>query len=85
LGVGKEMREYAPALLPFPFVGWGFKSSAGSVVGVLDVPQATPVLTATDSLQDPNMASNPTIGTGTLQGALDTRPAVVLKPTFVQK
>jgi hypothetical protein len=85
LGAGVRVYEYAPALLPFPFAGWGFKSSAGSVVGVLDVPQATPLLTTATSLQDPKMASNPTVGTGTLQGALDSRSAVVLKPTFAVK
>lgn len=85
LGAGVSISEYAPALLPFPFAGWGFKSSAGSVVGVLNVPQATPLLTAATSLQDPKMASNPTVGTGTLQGALDSRSAVVLKPTFAVK
>jgi len=85
LGAGSALSEYAPALLPFPFAGWGFRSDASSKVGALDVPQATPILTTSDSLQDPKMASNPTVGTGTLQGALDTRPAVVLKPTFVIK
>ena len=85
LGVGAPMFEYAPSLLPFPFAGWGFKTTASSIIGEQTSPLATPILTVSDSLQDPKMTSNPTVGTGTLQGALDTRPATVLKPTFAVK
>lgn len=85
LGAGFTLETYAPSLLPFPFAGWGFKTDSSSLVGAQELPVATPQLTEANTIQTPQMANNPVAGAGTLQGALDTRPTVVLKPTFAVK
>jgi len=85
LGSGVSLEAASPALLPYPYTGWGVKTDSSSIVGAVDYPLQTPQLTASGTLAEPNMESNPTIGTNTFQGVLDAREVRVLRPTFARK
>jgi hypothetical protein len=82
---GKSISRDAPALLAWPFSGYGVKTSSASFVGLVDAPQATPHLTVSGVLTEQGTASNPVVGAGTLQHALDARVVQFLRPTFAKK
>ena len=81
----QSIQTVAPALLPYPFAGWGFKSETGYFHGNMESPEATPLLTVSGTLTEQGTASNPMVGSGTLQGSLDAREVRFLKPTFARK
>lgn len=81
----QSIQTVAPALLPYPFAGWGFKSETGYFHGNMESPEATPLLTVSGTLTEQGTASNPMVGSGTLQGSLDAREVRFLRPTFARK
>ena len=80
----KAISRDAPALAAWPFSGYGVKTSSASFVGVVDAPQATPRLLVSGVLTEQGTASNPVVGAGTLQHALDSRQVGFLRPTFAK-
>ena len=85
LPVGGQISVDAPALGAWPFSGYGVKTDSSSFVGAVDAPQATPRLTVSGTLTEQGTASNPMVGSGTLQGSLDARECRFLRPTFAAK
>jgi hypothetical protein len=82
LGSGQRIDTAAPGLLPYPYPGWGLKTTSASWFGAKDAPQATPILLAssTDLQQDPLAFVN---AAGTLQYVIDRRTVKIRKPVFV--
>lgn len=82
---GQSISVNAPALLAWPFSGWGFVTDSSSFVGAVNAPQATPQLTVSGTLLERGTDTNPVVGSGTFQHALDTREVRYLRPTFSKR
>ena len=79
-GAGVRLDTIAPTFMPYPRAGWGFVTTASSIIGADNEPQTTPIRIAGGNLTDENSIAP----AGSLQHLLDGRESSVLRPSFAR-
>jgi len=79
-GSGVRLDTIAPTFMPYPRAGWGFVTTASSIIGADNEPQTTPIRIAGGNFNDENYVAP----TGSLQSLLNARSSSVLRPSFAR-
>lgn len=80
-GSGVRLDTIAPSFMPYPRAGWGFVTTASSIIGADNEPQTTPLQTATGTLASATVLPP----AGSLQRVLDQRTTRILRPLFARR
>jgi len=85
---GESMGEIAPALLPYPFAGWGYNTDSVIGFGTRTEPYVVPVLSQSGTFlfHDSTFLDRCWLSvSGTLQRELDEREKRTFRPNFVKQ